>query len=163
MGGGAGEREVVSQFSVKSFPLTVAAKIVEETFSVSLVSGSEVFSLRMLMPRFSVRNFCLTVPKTSVEKSFFVSEVFWYRKKLGIREGEAITSFRQFFFSHSTEFFLRGTMLCSTKYRITISFMPMSGFLGYSKETLLCHSTEQLRRATFLCIHKVCGIEKTHG
>ena len=43
MGGGAGEREVVSQFSVISFPLTVAAKFVEETFSESLVSGSEIF------------------------------------------------------------------------------------------------------------------------
>ena len=96
-GGGAGEREVVSQFSVRSFPLTVAAKIVEENFSVSLVSGSEFFLLRMLLSKFSVRDFCLTVPKTSVEESFFVSEVFWYRQKLGIREGEAITSFRHFF------------------------------------------------------------------
>ena len=141
--GGAGESEVVLQFSVKSFPLTVAAKIVEETFSVSLVSGSEIFLLRRVWSRFSVRNFCLTVPKISVEETFFVSEVFWYRKKLGIREGEALTFFRQFFLSHSTESFRRGTMLCSTKYRITISFLPMSGILGYSKETLFCHSTEK--------------------
>ena len=160
--GGAGEREVVSQFSVKSFSLTVAEKVVEEPFNVSLVSGSEMFLLRMLMPRFSVRNFCLTVPKTSVEKSFFVSEVFWYRKKLGIREGEAITSFRHFLF-HSTKFFRRGTMLLSTKYRVTIIFRPTSGISGVSKESLLCHSTEKLRRATFLCIHKFCGIEKSHG
>ena len=52
----------------------------EERFSVSLVSGSEIFLLRMVMSRFSVKNFCLTVLKTSVEESFSVSEVFWYRK-----------------------------------------------------------------------------------
>ena len=69
----------------------------EEIFSVSLVSLSEFFLLRMVLSKFSVRDFCLTVPKTSVEESFFVSEVFWYGKKLGIGEGEALTSFRQFF------------------------------------------------------------------
>ena len=135
----------------------------EETFSVSLVSVGEILLLRMVMSRFSVRNFCLTVPKTSVEETFFVSEVFWYREKLSIREGEAITFFRQFFLSHSTESFRRGTKLFSTKYRVTINLMPTSRFSGVSKESFLCHSTEKLRRTTFLCIHKVCGIEKTHG
>ena len=70
--GGAGEREVVSQFCVKSFSLTVAKKFVEETFRVSLVSGSEIFWLRMVMSRPTVKNFCLPVPKTSVEEPFFV-------------------------------------------------------------------------------------------
>ena len=130
---------------------------------MSLVSGSEIFLLRRVLSRFSGRNFCLTVPKISVEETFFVSEVFWYRKKLGIREGEAITSFRQFFLSRSTEFSRRGTMLLSTKYRVTINLMPTSRFSGVSKESFLCHSTEKLRRTTFLCIHKVCGSEKTHG
>ena len=41
---------------------------------MSLVSGSEMFLLRMVMSRFSVKNFCLTVPKTSVEEQFFVSK-----------------------------------------------------------------------------------------
>ena len=135
----------------------------DERFSVSLVSGSETFLLRMVMSRLSVKNFCLTVLKTSVEETFSVSKVFWYRKTLGIREGEAITSFRQFFLSHSTESFRRVTMLCSTKYRVTISFLPRSGISAFSKETLFCHSTEKLRRATLLCIHNVFGIEKTHG
>ena len=72
--GGAGEREVVSQFSVKSFSLTVAEKVVEEPFNVSLVSGSEMFLLRMVMSQFSVKNFCPPVPKTSVEEPYFVSK-----------------------------------------------------------------------------------------
>ena len=70
--GGAGERKVVSQSSVKSFSLTVAEKFVEETFRVSLISGSEIFWLKMVMSRPSVKNFCLPMPKTSVEEPFFV-------------------------------------------------------------------------------------------
>ena len=104
------------------------------------------------MSQFSVRNFCLTVPKTSVEESFFVLEVFWYQKKLGIREGEAITSFRQFFLSLGTESFRRGTMLCSTKYRITISFMSMRGILGFSKKNFVVSEYgKNFVGATFLC------------
>ena len=72
--GVAGEREVASQFSVRSFSLTVAEKVVEEHFEVSLVSGSKMFLLRMVMSRFSVKNFCLPVPKSSVEEHFFVSK-----------------------------------------------------------------------------------------
>ena len=72
--GGAGEREVVSQSSVKSFSRTVAEKFLEEPFKVSLVSSSEMFLLRMVMSRFSVKNFCLPVPKTSAEEPFFVSK-----------------------------------------------------------------------------------------
>ena len=44
---------------------------------------------------FPLKNFCLTVPKNFVEEPFCVSEIFWYRKMLGIREGAGITIFCQ--------------------------------------------------------------------
>ena len=135
----------------------------EEPFSVSLISGIESFYAQKCYVAFFCRKLLSHSAEDFRRGIFLCFKVFLVWKKLGIREGEAITSFRQFFFSHSTESFLRGTTLCSTKYRITISFMPMSGILGYSKETFLCHSTEKLRRATFLCNHKVCGIEKFDG
>ena len=55
--GGAGERKAVSQSSVKSFSLTISENFREESFKVSLVSGNEMFLLRMVMSRFSVKNF----------------------------------------------------------------------------------------------------------
>ena len=87
MMGGSGERKVVSQSSVKSFPLTVAEKFREEPFRVSLVSGSEMFLLKLVVSRFSVKNFCLTVPKNFVEEPFFVPKKFWYQNISGIRVG----------------------------------------------------------------------------
>ena len=57
MMGGAGERKAVSQSSVKSFSLTISENFREESFKVSLVSGNEMFLLRMVMSRFSVKNF----------------------------------------------------------------------------------------------------------
>ena len=74
MMGGAGERKVVSQSSVKTFSLTISEKFQEEPFKMSLVSGSGMFLLRMVMSRFSVKKFCLPVPKASVEEPFFVSK-----------------------------------------------------------------------------------------
>ena len=106
--GGAEEKEVVSQFSVKSFSLTVAEKILEEAFSVSLISGSEVFLLRMVMSRFSVKNFCLTVPKTSLEEPFLVSENFSYQNYVFERVMSRFLS--ECFLSHSTEKRRRGIL-----------------------------------------------------
>ena len=61
---------------------------------------------------FPLKNFCLTSPKNFVEEPFCVSENFWYRKRLGIREGAGITIFCQNFLSHSAEKNRRGTLLC---------------------------------------------------
>ena len=44
---------------------------------------------------FPLENFCLTVPKNFVEEPICVSEIFWYRKILGKREGAGITIFCQ--------------------------------------------------------------------
>ena len=106
--GGAGEREVVSQFSVKSFSLTVAEKVVEEPFNVSLVSGSEMFLLRMVMPRFSVKNFCLAMPKTSVEEPINVSKNFCYRSFFFKRILSRFSN--EFFSSRTTERRRRGIL-----------------------------------------------------
>ena len=46
-------------------------------------------------PDFPLKKFCLPVPKNFVEEPFCVSENFWYRKRLGIREGAGITIFCQ--------------------------------------------------------------------
>ena len=140
----------------------MAKKLVEEPFSVSLISGIENFYAQKCYVAFFCRKLLSHSAEDFRRGIFLCLKIFLVRKILGIREGEATTSFRHFLL-HSTKFFRRGTMLLSTKYRVTIIFRPTSGISGVSKESLLCHSTEKLRRTTFLCIHKVCGIEKTHG
>ena len=41
--------------------------------------------------------------------------------------------------------------------------MPMRGISQFSIENLLSHSTEEHRRGTLLCFHKISGIEKRGG
>ena len=41
--------------------------------------------------------------------------------------------------------------------------MPMRGVSGFSKETLLSHSTKKLSRGTFLCFTKVLVPENFYG
>ena len=56
--------------------------------------------------------------------------------------------------SRNNESFGRGTILCFRNSRVSNIFMPKSGKQRFSEETVLCPSTNKLRRATFLCFMK---------
>ena len=88
-------------------------------------------------------------------KKFQVSKYF--RDKSG---GRVSRLFLKNVGSRNTESFGRGTILCFRNSRVSNNFMPKSGNQRLPEETLLCPGTKKLRRATFLCIHKNCGIEK---
>ena len=89
-------------------------------------------------------------------KKILVSKYF--RDKSG---GRVSRLFLKIAGSRNTESFGRGTILCFRMSRVWNNFLPGSGKKRLSEETLLCPSTKKLRRATFVCIHKVFVFEKT--
>ena len=118
--------------------------------------------LKRVMSRFSVENFHFTAPKTSVEESFFVSKNFWYRKFSGTRVVGGYHVFSSKLLDLAIPNLLVEERFCvseSLGFGIILCLGAEKERL--SEETLLCPSTKKLRRATFLCIHKVFVFEKT--
>ena len=108
---GEGRREYHDSPS-KNVCLTVPKKFVGETFSVSLISGTERFYASEIYLTILCRNFfCLSAQK--FRRGTFlicVSEKIWYRKKLWIRGGggkeEGVSRFSvENFWSHSGKIF----------------------------------------------------------
>ena len=87
---------------------------------------------------FPLKNFCLTVPKNFVEEPFCVSERFWYRKRLGIREGRVSRFSVKIVLSQSTEKLRRGTLLCFTKFLVSKKFMDKRGRGEEGSITIFC-------------------------
>ena len=88
----------VSRFSVKTVLFHSAEKFRTGTLLSSrkfLVSTNNRDKRGGGYHDFPSKLFCLTVLKNFVEEPFLVSENFWYRKKLGMREGAGITIFSQ--------------------------------------------------------------------
>ena len=150
-------------YSVECFSLTVAEKLLEEPFSVSLIWSIDNYNSQEGF----VTIFCQKLLSHSAEEFrrgvHLCFKIFSISKEVRYKKGGGYHVNPSNFLSHSTEYIRRGTMLFSKKYRLTINFMRKSGISGFSKESLLCRSTKKLRRATVLCIHKVSGIGKTHG
>ena len=67
------------------------------------------------------------------------------------------------FLSHGTESFLRGTLLCSRKLRVSKNFMPKRWISPFSIKNLLSHATEKLRRGTLLCFTNFLVSKKNYG
>ena len=115
---------------------------------------------------FLSKNFCLTVPKNFVGEPFSVSQSFCYRKILWIRgweEGRSITLICQFFLSHSTEKFRRGTFLFHKIFLVSKYSMDKrwgvkeGGVSRYSVKKFLSQSTEKLRREHF-CVSLISDV-----
>ena len=99
------------EFPSKTFCLTVPNNFRNgDPFSVSLISGIEMFMLQRVMSRISIfcRNFfCLTVPDIFVCEPFSVS-LFSGTEKFWIRGGGVIKNSGENFLSHSAENFRSG-------------------------------------------------------
>ena len=65
---------------------------------------------------FLLKNVCLPLPKNFAEEPFSVSENFWYRKKLGIRQGRASRFSVKIVLSHTAEKLRRGTLYGVTNF-----------------------------------------------
>ena len=121
---------------------------------------------------FPSKLFRLTIPKNFVGEPFGVSENFWCRKILCFR-GLCHDSLSNFFLSHSTEKFRRGTnptVLCFRKNPVLKKFMDKKrggggGVSRFSVENFLSHSAEKFRRGSPLCFtnfgyRKMLGISR---
>ena len=95
-------------------------------------------------------SFSLT--KKFVGKSFGVSEKLRYRKLFMHKKGRGYHDFpSEIFCLPVPKHFVRGTLLCFRKFRVSKNFMPKRGISRFSVENLLSRSTEKLRKGTLLC------------
>ena len=79
--------------------------------------------------------FCLTGPKNFVKGPVCVSEIFWYGKKLWIRDrlgGGGITFFRRIFFVSQCRKILWATLQCFRKFGVSKIFMHKKGISLFS-------------------------------
>ena len=108
-----------------------AEKFRRETFSVSLISGTEKVWIRGggEYQDFPSKAFCLIVPKTSVGESFTVATISGF-EKVWIRRGE-YHHFPSKFLSHCTKKFHWRTLWCFRKNHLSKDFMQRRGHHGF--------------------------------
>ena len=96
------------------------------------------------------------MPKNFVAESLVFH---WFRLSKNVKVKKLGAGGSQFsaktVLSHSTESFLRETLLCLRKVRNPQNFMPKRGISRLSVESLLSHSAEKLCRGTLLCSTKL--------